>query len=170
MDEETDTMKSCLAVNGETVKLLHAAEGWMGTPFHPHAAIKGAGVDCVRLALSLYQEVGILPVGIPLPEYDVGSGPHLSDSHVSKWMKKQPNFVRIETANVLIDWSPGDMLGFLIGKVVHHVGICLDYQQFVHVMSGGEVAVSTIADATWWKRLREVWRPVAKAAEVKTPA
>jgi hypothetical protein len=46
--------------------LVCIARSWLGTPFHPHAAIRGVGVDCVHLLAEIYRESGLF-AGYELP-------------------------------------------------------------------------------------------------------
>jgi cell wall-associated NlpC family hydrolase len=55
----------------------------------------------------------------------------------------------------------GDVLGFTIGKCVHHMGILLGGDRFVHSCDHVGVVISDTRDATWLSRLSNVWRPKA---------
>lgn len=37
-----------------------AALGWLRTPFHDNAAVKGAGVDCAMLIKAAFEEAGVI--------------------------------------------------------------------------------------------------------------
>jgi len=139
--------------------LIDEAATWEDTPFHPHAGIKGAGVDCVLLAMRIYQAAGFLAHNATLPTYTMDGGNHRTESQILNWIRQSSRFAEIEPTSVLGDWLPGDLLGFQVGKVVHHVGLALKHQQFIHAMQGQDVCIATIADPTWWRRLRHVWRP-----------
>jgi hypothetical protein len=40
--------------------LLHEAHTWIGTKYHPHACIKGAGVDCAQLLIGVAVGAGLV--------------------------------------------------------------------------------------------------------------
>jgi cell wall-associated NlpC family hydrolase len=142
----------------KTQALKNEAGGWIGTPFRGHAMVKGFGVDCVHLVLALYQHIGLLKgVEKQLPPYGISEGGNLHVSKVIDWIERHGGFEQIEKSSDLI---AGDMLGFRIGRVVHHVGVVLDYPKFIHVYKGANVIVSTLLDATWFSRLKNIWRPV----------
>ncbi len=39
--------------------VARAAEGWIGTPFHHQARVRGVGVDCAGLVVGVARELGI---------------------------------------------------------------------------------------------------------------
>lgn len=50
------------------MRILDAARGWIGTPFHHRASIKGVGTDCLGLVRGVWRELyGGEPE--PLPDY-----------------------------------------------------------------------------------------------------
>ena len=36
---------------------------WLGTPYHHQGRVKGVGVDCGQILISIYEKAGILPNG-----------------------------------------------------------------------------------------------------------
>jgi len=139
--------------------LLREAQEWMGTPFLPHAQVKGGGVDCVWLAASLYIGTGHLTEFKP-GTYTMDGGQHNPLSQVTAWLERSERFVRAEFPPEV-----GDLLCFRIGKCVHHVGVVLTEKTFLHVIQGYTVRESHIDDPTWRKRLAMIYRPV-EAKEV----
>lgn len=138
-------------------QLVKAALEWIGTPFHPHAALKGVGVDCVWLAAQLYIECGVLRRFDP-PRYTMDGGQHSELSQVCEFLDGSPAFVRVlETP---FDLQVGDLLCFRMGRVVHHVGVVLTERTFIHVRQHYSVDQSHLDDPTWRKRLAAVYRPV----------
>jgi len=139
--------------------LLQEVASWIGTPFHDHAGIKGAGVDCVHLALRIYQATGFLPEGLVFPDYTLDGGHHQTESKVIAFVEGLGRFAAQSVKPATADWCPGDLLGFTIGKVVHHVGVAVDNLRFVHVLQSNRVAFSSVLDSTWIKRLACKYRP-----------
>jgi cell wall-associated NlpC family hydrolase len=60
-------------------KIVRAAKDWLGTPYHHHARVKGAGADCAMFPLAVYQECGVLPLDFQPPEYSVQWHLHRSE-------------------------------------------------------------------------------------------
>lgn len=138
-------------------RLLSVALSWIGTPFRPHADIKGAGVDCVHLAASIYAESGFVFEFKP-PTYTLDGGRHIPLSKMVSWLERSKKFrlVMGQPAAALI----GDALLFKMGKgVEHHCGIKITASTFIHAIRRHGVIESNLADATWAARLSLVYRP-----------
>lgn len=135
-------------------ELRRVAGQWRGTPFVPHARIKGAGVDCVHLAAEIYRECGHLDQFQP-GTYTMDGGFHNPLSQVLTWLELSPRF-----APASLPANTGDLLCFRIGRSVHHVGIALSPRHFLHVMRGSTATIARIDDPTWSKRLTAVYQPV----------
>ena len=49
-------------------RVITAARGWLGTPYHDQASVKGVGCDCLGLVRGVWRELhGAEP--LPLPPY-----------------------------------------------------------------------------------------------------
>ncbi len=142
--------------NEERSKRLQAeALAWLGTPFLANSAERGKGASCQKLASEIYRRVGCCDIEVPAV-----SMAHAQFSRVSlveEWMDGRPEFVRLPAIAAL---QAGDLLGFRLGRVVHHVGIYLGDGMFVHAMSQVGTIRSALSDATWGSRLQAAWRPV----------
>lgn len=147
-------------MNADTIKPI--ADSWLGTPFRPHANVKGAGVDCVNLAIAIYREAGI-PLEVTLPQYGMtdwrfrnGPGP------CRLWLDACPLFAcvwKTEDAVSMPALSTGDCLLIRVENSDHHLGIVVDDSQFVHAIRDYGVMFSAIYDATYLRRLVAVYRP-----------
>jgi len=135
-------------------QLRRVAGLWRGTPFVPHARIRGAGVDCVHLAAEIYRECGHLAQFQP-GNYAMDGGFHNPLSQVLTWLDLSPYFT-IGT----LPARPGDLLCFRIGQSVHHVGVALSARHFLHVMRGSTVTLARTDDPAWSKRLTAVYQPI----------
>jgi cell wall-associated NlpC family hydrolase len=139
--------------------LLNAALAWRDTPFAPHAAVKGAGVDCVHLVAGILQEVGALPA-IEWPRYALDSGVHAKESALLGWLDQCPEFERIaDFKSPLASGTPGDVICFNLGLSEHHIGLMLDAQRFIHVLPQRRVIVSSLNESYYGRRVTAVYRP-----------
>lgn len=92
------------------------ARSWVGTPFHNHAGVKGAGVDCAQLLRCVFTEAGLIE------PFDTGYYPpqfmlHAREERFLVWVQR---FAReIEEAAV----KPGDVVLFRYGHVYSHGAI-----------------------------------------------
>lgn len=129
---------------------------WKGTPFVPHAAQPGAGVDCVHLCAEILQEAGLIG-DYSFPTYRCDSGSHRAESTVLRWLESQVGFLQVPVG---AHPEPGDVLCFRVGRTAHHVGLALGRQRFIHALRGKGVLVSTLRDPTYAKRFVAAYRPV----------
>jgi len=73
-----------------TDRVIAAARGWIGTPYHLHASRRGAGCDCIGLIRGVWREVAG-PEPHPVPQYRHGSAdaaPGLIAAQLSMWMDR----------------------------------------------------------------------------------
>ena len=136
-------------------ELQAVAASWIGTPFLGNSSAKGRGVSCQFLASAMYRETGFLDA--TPPEVPMSYARFHNTSLLEPWMDARPEFEQLAGFDVI----PGDMLGFRIGKAVHHCGVVISDGSFVHCIDPAGVIVSPLADSTWASRLRRAWRPIA---------
>lgn len=133
-------------------RLCNEAKSWVGTPFFANGNTKGKGVSCQKLVSEIYRAVGCCDVVVPNVAMAHARFSR-SESLVEKFMDTCQCFARVDLP------IAGDLLGFRLGKVVHHLGICLGNSFFVHAMEHTGTGLGTISDPTWGTRLASVWRP-----------
>lgn len=139
----------------QVARINAAARSWLGTPFMPNAAVKGAGVSCQKLVGTIYIEAGLLPPGMVIPDGDMAWGNAQTVSMVARAVERSGRFAVVEK------WSPGDLTGFRFGGCVHHLGIVLNAEgEFIHVLRGHGVQLASLLDAAFFSRLEKIWRPI----------
>lgn len=142
----------------EAIRALEAeAASWIGTPFAPHAAVMGAGVDCVRLAAALYLATGALREAPAWPKYRVDSGKHRDRSALLEWLENSPRFRRLEEGAAA---GAGDLAVYIIGRSVHHAAVILNPRTLIHVLEEANVVYGDPTDSTLSSRLHSIWRPL----------
>ena len=52
----------------DPTRVIAAARGWLGTPYHDQASVKGVGCDCLGLVRGVWREL-YGPEPLPLPPY-----------------------------------------------------------------------------------------------------
>lgn len=139
---------------GRVLALEIQAQDWLGTPFFPNSQSKHRGVSCHKLAAALYRDAGWL--NIEVPDVPMSHARFSRESLVEQWLDGRPEFAQVQTSEVM----PGDLLGFRIAKVVHHVGVMLTGGRFAHCIEGVGTQFGHLADATWSGRLARAWRPI----------
>ena len=107
--------------------VIAAARGWLGTPYHDQASVKGVGCDCLGLARGIWREV-VGSETLTVPPYsrdwgEIGSREVLAEN-AGRVM------IRIDPAEA----GPGAVVLFRMraGAIVKHVGILTGEGTFVH--------------------------------------
>ena len=142
--------------NEERIDALEAeATTWVGTPFAANSSTKGLGVSCHTLAGALYAAVGWGDIAIP--EIPISHARFGQDSFADPFFEAMAErFTQLPHDSEIL---PGDVLGFRIGRIVHHLGVALRNGRFIHALEGIGATVSTTEDATYRSRLTTIWRP-----------
>lgn len=129
--------------------VVAAAQGWLRTPFHHAARVKGVGVDCLQLLIAVYSEVGLIP------EVDPGHYPW--DWHMHKSEERYLAGVA-QFAVQTSDPQPGDIALFTFGKCVSHAAIVIDWPRVVHAyFRQGVVETDAENGAELAGRLHSFW-------------
>jgi cell wall-associated NlpC family hydrolase len=135
-------------------QLQTTARTYLDTPFHDKARIKGKGMDCVGLVLSVGEDLGIVDVdGRPFKRSDY---PYYSAQPMG-------HFVHEECLRRLIrkgpaDIKPGAIVTMRLPQFPCHVGIVTDMGRgrfgLIHAYSGGAAkVVEHILDMQWKRRI-----------------
>lgn len=116
-------MKTPTQVAQERQAVVAEAHTWLRTPYHPHARVKGAGVDCVQILIAVYSAVGVIA------EFDTGHyAPdwmlHHSEELYLNGMEKYAH--RVDAP------LPGDVVMYKFGRCVSHGGIVVEWPLIIH--------------------------------------
>lgn len=140
----------------ELAALRAACESWVGTPFCPNSAVKGAGVCCHKFVGSAYMEAGWLP-SFPMPNGNPYGSEIAAASPFEPWLDASPMFER----HTFEEMQAGDLVLSKPSRLPWHVSIFLGDDWFAHVdMKQGAVVTNTFP-AAWIKRVVCVYRPVS---------
>ncbi len=106
---------------------------------------------CHHLAAEIYFEAGLLPrIGIP-------NGPSNYRGHarslIVEWVESSGYFIAVAGPP-----EAGDLLGFRIGRTIHHAAIQLSGRRIVHSIKGHGVQIPPAISGVWTKRLDKIWR------------
>jgi cell wall-associated NlpC family hydrolase len=127
-----------------------AARGWLGTPFHWQASLKGVGCDCKGLVAGVARELG-------LPEADS------LHARLADYGWRVPVDVLkaglAATLQPVADPGPGDVLLFLMAGRPQHLGIHAG-DVVIHTYNGGpkQVIATRLALPTRPWPLHSAWR------------
>jgi NlpC/P60 family putative phage cell wall peptidase len=128
-------------------RVIAAARGWLGTPYHDQASVKGVGCDCLGLVRGVWRDLyGGEP--LPLPPYsrdwgETGAREPLADA-ARQVMPEVP----------VTDPMPGALILFRMrgGAVAKHCGILTAPERFVHAYECTGVIEERL-DSAWRRRL-----------------
>jgi NlpC/P60 family putative phage cell wall peptidase len=140
------------------------ARTWIGTPYHSHAKIRGAGVDCGQLLLAVYAEARRIP--------ETESGPYSPDWHLHHSDEKYLAWVNrwcVPTETP----APGDVALFRFGRCISHGGIVVDTEpvMLIHAYRGEGVRLEELTPtARLADRLVGYWTLRTWAAQFEHPA
>ena len=126
-------------------QIVTAARGWLGTPYHHQASVKGVGCDCLGLIRGLWRELlGDEPETLPAYTRDwgdvTGSEPLLAVA--------RRHLLPLASVDLAL---PGDVLVFRMqAGVAKHAGVLVDDAHFIHAVE--ELGVTEVALTRWWRR------------------
>ena len=124
-------------------RVVTAARGWIGTPFHHAAEIKGVGVDCVHFAHAVYVEAGVI-APMQIEQYGAQLMLHSRRETVI------PYLLRCGREIAEADAGPGDVVLYKIGHSFSHAAIVVDWPTRIihaHALSGKVVEMAgNVAD------------------------
>lgn len=99
-------------------QLVAQALQWQGTPYHHHARIQGAGVDCAMLLAEVYAAAGLVP---PI---DAGFYPH--DWHLHRSEELFLAWLARVGAQPVQTPALGDVAVFRFGRTYSHGAIVIN--------------------------------------------
>jgi cell wall-associated NlpC family hydrolase len=105
------------------------ASEWIGTPFHHHAAVKGAGVDCLNLLAEVYRRAGVIEK-VAIPHYP-------QDWHLHRDAERFLDGLRAHAREIAgppdgPDPLPGDIALFRFGRCFSHGAIVVAWPRLIH--------------------------------------
>lgn len=62
------------------------ARSWLGTRYHPHARIKGVGVDCAQILVGVFHAAGLVP-DLDLGDYSIQWHLHRTEEVYLQWLQ-----------------------------------------------------------------------------------
>jgi cell wall-associated NlpC family hydrolase len=118
---------------------------WEGTPYHPHARVKGVGCDCAQLPAAVYEAVGLIePVN---PTYTSDWMLHRDEEKFLGFVLPQARQIKFK------DVQPGDLILWRFGRTFSHAAIVLDMPEVLHAALKGGAVIR--ADVTRESDLRD---------------
>jgi NlpC/P60 family putative phage cell wall peptidase len=128
-------------------RVISAARGWLVTPYHDQASLRGVGCDCLGLVRGVWREL-YGPEPMPIPPYSRDWG----ETGMREPLAEAARGVMIERPATEI--GPGALLLFRmrVGAVAKHCCIVTAPERFIHAYERGGV-VEVPLDAAWRRRV-----------------
>ena len=126
--------------------IVAAARGWLGTPYHHQASVKGVGSDCLGLIRGIWRELyGPEPETLPPYTRDWGDATG-SETLLQAACRHLAKLAEVSAA------EPGDVLVFRMrdSGVAKHAGILTGPSRLVHAQEG--LGVVEFELGRWWRR------------------
>lgn len=126
-------------------RAVDIARGWIGTPYHHQASLKGVGTDCLGLVRGVYRELN-------------GQEAEAPPAYSRDWAEASGLETMLEAARKHLiavghaEMAPGDVVVFRLrpGTVAKHAGLVASAATMIHAMEGCPVA--EVALSSWWRR------------------
>ena len=134
-------------------RVVEAARGWIGTPYHHQAATRGAGCDCLGLVRGVYADVMGQPSETP-PPYSTDWG----DATGEETMINAASRHLVPVSPCYHDIRPGDVLIFRMkaGRVAKHAAIMSTPTHMIHAFE--HASVCEVPIGPWRFKLAAAFR------------
>jgi NlpC/P60 family putative phage cell wall peptidase len=133
--------------SADPAAVIASARGWLGTPYHDQASLKGVGCDCLGLVRGVWRDVvGDEP--LPLPRYSRDWG----ETGTREPLAEASRTVMLEVP--VTEMTPGALILFRMraGAVAKHCGILTAPERFVHAYERTGVIEERL-DSAWRRRI-----------------
>jgi len=129
-------------------RIVRAARGWLGTPYHDQASVKGVGCDCLGLIRGVWREV-VGPEPMPVPPYSRDWG----EAGPAEVLAEAARAAMVEVA--VTEARTGDVVLFRMrrGAIAKHAGILTNGRQNIHSFIHAYERIGVIE-----QELTEPWR------------
>jgi cell wall-associated NlpC family hydrolase len=141
--------------------IVKAALSWVGTPYEPKAAVKGAGSDCLTLLPSVYGALGMDIDVVPddLPYYSKDWHLHQTREFYLEGKDGKPGILHFcdEVAGPPDRHPlPGDIVLWKFGLCFSHATIVIAWPIVIHAYIGRPVTRESVATALYLTKIFEL--------------
>lgn len=131
--------------------VVREALSWLKTPYHHLADVKGAGVDCAMLIVSVFKAVGLVPATLDPRPYAPDWHLHQGEEKFLGWLEQYAD--RVEEA------QRGDVIVWRFGRSFSHGAIVIgEPGEIVHAYRpAGCVVTGNVRETELAARLSLAW-------------
>ena len=129
----------------DPARVIAAARGWIGTPYHHQASARGLGCDCLGLVRGVWREI-------------VGNEPETAPAYTPDWAEAWGAETLFDAAHrhfrvvALNDFREGDVLLFRFREHLpaKHLGVATSTTHMIHAHAGA--CVAEVAIGPHWRK------------------
>ena len=130
--------------------------GWLRTPYHHMARIKGVGVDCLTLLAEVYERAGVIP-HVEVPFYPPDWNLHRDAERYLDGIMRYAREVSIRDDNN--PPQPADIAVFKFGRCFAHGAIVLQWPRLIHAWHNAGVVYADATQGQLAKRPMRIFDP-----------
>ncbi len=132
-------------------EIVRLARGWIGTPYHHQASVKGVGCDCLGLIRGVYRELMGREAATP-PPYSRDWGEANGEETLIRAASQHLTPISLD------ELRPGAVLVFRLRPtaIAKHAGLMVTPGTFVHAMEGS-LAHEAMLSPWWHRRIAEAF-------------
>lgn len=125
----------------QRLAIIREAVTWLKTPYVAGQGVKGAGCDCGRFPLKVFQEVGLVSKEFDPGHYSQQHHIHQDEERYLNWVAQFAHEVAGPPDYIPM---PGDIVMFKFGRLYAHGAIVINWPEVIHVMIGSVVRIDDI--------------------------
>lgn len=133
-------------MNEQRARIVEIAKSWIGTPYHHHGQVKGAGSDCATFIAEVFFEAGIVDRFV-IEKYSPQWHLHRNSE---KYMQKI-----LEYAHQVETPQPGDIVLWKFGRTFSHGGIVVNWPFIIHQYITTGCIIDDVSKAKWLTKVGE---------------
>jgi len=136
--------------------VIEEAVGWLRTPYHHMARVKGVGADCLTLLAEVYEKAGVVPhVEIPFypPDWNLHRDAERYLEGVMRYAREAPARDNPDPP------QPGDIAVFKFGRCFAHGAIVLQWPRLIHAWHNAGVVYADATQGQLAKRPMRIFDP-----------
>ncbi len=126
------------SIAAQRARVVELAREWLGTPYHHHGDVQGAGVDCAMLLVRVFSDAGMIPSIDPRP-YPYDWHMHRDAERYMGWVEQYAR--RVDAP------LPGDVILWRFGRTFSHGAIYIGNGRIIHSYLNIGCVLGTVADA-----------------------
>lgn len=119
--------------------IVEEAKTWLGTPYHHHGMVKGAGVDCAMILVAIYSKFGLLPK-------DFDPRPYPTDWHLHRDAERYLGYL-LQFGREVDAPQIGDVVVFKFGRAFSHGAVYVGDGEIIHSYIGRGVVWDGLGSA-----------------------